>query len=224
VGKAFWVRNNTTNDTFSVSYTINGDSIAWHIGRYTTLPSYVGNPLRDGYQGITSPYKIDGGKVTIKVAQDPYSMTVYKLGDTYYGARSSEFGYANYEMIPSPQFVLNPMNAALNLYSIELGLTADQRQQIFPIIQQELPKLQALKKDTSLKPEQKLEQLKAIADDLDSKIKPLLNVDQQKKFQEMHEEHVRELMEKIGGQLVQKAENRVSGFFDQHAQKGPATK
>jgi len=66
--------------------------------------------------------------------------------------------------------------------------------------------------------------LKAIADDLDSKIKPLLNVDQQKKFQEMHEEHVRELMEKIGGQLVQKAENRVSGFFDQHAQKGPATK
>jgi len=31
-------------------------------------------------------------------------------------------------------------------------------------------------------------------------------------------------MEKIGGQLVQKAENRVSGFFDQHAQKGPATK
>lgn len=28
--------------------------------------------------------------------------TVYKLGDKYYGARSNEFGYANYEIIPAP--------------------------------------------------------------------------------------------------------------------------
>ena len=35
-----------------------------------------------------------------KVPQDPYSVTIYKLGDTYYGARSNEFGYANYEIIP----------------------------------------------------------------------------------------------------------------------------
>ena len=60
-----------------------------------------------------------------KVAQDPYSMTIYKLGDTYYGARSNEFGYANYEMIPSPQFVLNPIKAMLNQFSLELGLTQD---------------------------------------------------------------------------------------------------
>ena len=29
-------------------------------------------------------------------------MPVYKLGDKYYGARSNEFGYANYEIIPVP--------------------------------------------------------------------------------------------------------------------------
>jgi hypothetical protein len=29
------------------------------------------------------------------VAQDPYAVALYKLGDTYYGARSNEFGYAN---------------------------------------------------------------------------------------------------------------------------------
>jgi hypothetical protein len=224
VGKAFWVQNNVTKDTFSVSYTVDGDSIAWHIGRYTTLPSYVGNPLRDGYQGITSPYKIEGGKLTVKIAQNPYSMTIYKLGDTYYGARSNEFGFANYEMIASPTYVLSPAIVALNLFSSDLGLTEEQKQQVIPIIQQEMPKLQALKKDTSLKPEQKLEQLKAIADDLDSKITPLLNADQQKKFQEIREEHRRALIEKIGSGLVQKAENTASGFFDQHAQKGPATK
>ena len=38
-----------------------------------------------------------------KVQQNPYLVAIYKLGDTYYGARSNEFGYANYEMIPSPR-------------------------------------------------------------------------------------------------------------------------
>jgi len=224
VGKAYWVRNNVTGEEFSVNYTDQGDMNVWHVGPAATIPSYVGNPMRNGYQGITTPYKIEGGKVITKVQQDPYSMTIYKLGDTYYGARSNEFGYANYEIIPYPQIAVNPVTGALNQFSIELGLTQEQRQQIFPIIQQELPKLKDLKKNTSLKPEEKLEQLKAIADDLDSKITPLLNADQQKKFQEIREEHRRALIEKIGSGLVQKAENSVSGFFDQHAQKGQSQK
>jgi hypothetical protein len=213
VGKAFWVRNNVTGELFSVSYTPDGDMSVWHIGNSATMPSYVGNPLRNGYQGNTTPYKIEGGKVVTKVAQDPYSITIYKAGDTYYGARSNEFGYANYEIIPYPQFVVNPLTAALNQFSIEVGLTVEQRQQILPIIQQELPKLKDLKKDTSLKPEAKLEQLKQIVDELDSKITPLLNADQQKKLQEIREQHRRELMEKLGSEIAQKAEHKVSGLF-----------
>ncbi|HVP54821.1 MAG TPA: hypothetical protein VMU45_07480, partial [Candidatus Eisenbacteria bacterium] len=170
-------------------------------------------PMRNGYQGNTTSYKIEGGKVITKVAQDPYSVTIYKVGDTYYGARSNEFGYANYEIIPFPQFVVNPVTAALDLFAIELSLTQDQRQQVFPIIQQELPKLKDLKKDTSLKPEQKLEQLKAIADDLDSKITPLLNADQQKKFQEIRDEHRRELIEKLAGQVLHKVEAKAEWFM-----------
>ena len=61
--------------------------------------------MRDGYQGTTTPYKIEGGKVVTTISQDPFAVTIYKLGDTYYGARSNEFGYANYEIIPTPQFV-----------------------------------------------------------------------------------------------------------------------
>ena len=221
VGKAFWVRNSTTNDTFAAYYTVNGDSLIQHVGTSSTLPSYVGNPMRNGQLANTSPYKIEGGKLTVKVAQDPYSTTIYKLGDTYYGARSSEFGYANYEMIPAPQFVLNPVIAVLNQFSIELALTEPQRQQILPFLTTDIvPKLQALKKNTALKPEEKLEQLKQIADEVDGKIAPMLNADQQKKFQEIRDQHRRELLEKIGGGLVQKAENTASGFFDQHAQKG----
>ena len=99
-----------------------------------TTPSWVGNPVRDGYQGTTTPYKIEGGKVVTNISQEPFAVTIYKLGDTYYGARSNEFGYANYEIIPSPQFVLNPVDAMLNQFSIELGLTEQQRQQIFPFL------------------------------------------------------------------------------------------
>lgn len=55
--------------------------------------------------------------------------------------------------------------------------------------------------------------MKQIADELDSKITPLLNADQQKKFQEIRDQHRRELMEKIGSEIVQKAEHSVNGLF-----------
>ncbi len=105
VGKAFWVRNNVTGEQFSVSYTAEGQSNVWHVGRNATTPSSVGNPMREGYQGTTTPYKIENGKVVTTISQDPFAVTIYKLGDTYYGARSNEFGYANYEIIPTPQIV-----------------------------------------------------------------------------------------------------------------------
>jgi hypothetical protein len=38
----------------------------------------------------------------------PIEVTVYKLSDKFIGARSNEFGYANYEVIPEvPE--LNPL-------------------------------------------------------------------------------------------------------------------
>lgn len=209
VGKAFWVRNNVTGQGFSASYTTEGHADFWHFGKNDSIPSGFGNVVRDGYQGTTVPYKVEGGKLITFVSQDSYSVTVYKLGDTYYGARSNEFGYANYEMIPTPKFVANPVTALLNQYSIELGLTAEQKQQIIPIVQSELPKLQALKKNTSLKPLEKLEQLKQISDDIDSKVSPLLDQQQQQKFQQIREEHRRELIEKLSSQALQKGETEV---------------
>jgi Protein of unknown function (DUF3604) len=213
VGKAFWVRNNVTGEQFSSYYTSDGDTIVWHLSSGSTLPSYVGNPVRNGYQGNTTPYKIDGGKVVTKVAQDPYSVAIYKLGDTYYGARSNEFGYANYEMIPSPQFVVNPVTAMLDQFSVELGLTEQQRQQILPFLQDEVKQLGALKKDTSLKPMDKLEQLKKIAGDVDAKVTPLLDQQQQQKFQAIRDEHRRELIEKMGSQVIEKAQAKIQSVM-----------
>jgi hypothetical protein len=214
VGKSFWVRNNVTGEQFNIRYTAEGQSTVFHVGRYATTPSSVGNPLRDGYQGTTTPYKIDGGKVVTTISQDPFSITIYKIGDTYYGARSNEFGYANYEIVPTPQFVTNPLTAMLNQFSIELGLTEQQKQQVVPFLQQEAPKLEALKKNTSLTPVHKLEQLKQISDEVDAKITPLLDQQQQQKFQTIREEHRRELIEKLASQMMQKAESKITAGVD----------
>src|SRR5215469_1736387 len=175
--------------------------------------------LHRGRMGIESSHQIVVSLDELR-QMDLYFVSQWHRQPTVeeFNAMVEEFGYANYEMIPSPQFVLNPLNAALNLFSIDLGLNAEQKQQVVPIIQQKIPKLEALKKNTSLKPVDKLEQLKQIADELDSKIMPLLNADQQKKFQEIREVHRRQLIEKIGGKLVQKAETSAALFFDQHAQ------
>ena len=214
VGKAFWVRNGVTGEQFSIAYTKEGQSNVWHVGTSATIPSGVGNPIRDGYEGTTTPYKIEGGKVVTIISQDPFSVAIYKLRDTYYGARSDEFGYANYEIIPTPQFVINPLTAMLNQFSIELGLTEPQRQQILPIIKSEVPKLQALKENTSLKPLEKLKQLKQISDEIDAKVTPLLDQQQQQKFQQIRDEHRRELVQKMADQAIQKLEGEIGSNFD----------
>ncbi len=73
-----------------------------------TCPAATATSRRDGYRGITIPYKIEGDKLITFVSQDPYSLTFHKLGDTYYAARNNEFGYANYEIIPAPQIAVEP--------------------------------------------------------------------------------------------------------------------
>ena len=117
------MRNNVTGEQFSQNFTVDGQTIVFRVGANATVPSGFGNVEGDGYKGATSPYKIEGGKLVVLVSQDPYAFTFYKLGDTYYAARSNEFGYANYEIIPAPQIAANPLTALTNQFSIELGLT-----------------------------------------------------------------------------------------------------
>src|SRR5271157_4869640 len=100
VGKSLWIKNNVTGDQFKFRYGPDGVAVLFHVGRNATLPSLVGNSVMSSYQGTPMPYSIENGKVVTNVAGDPFSVTVYKLGETYYGARSNEFGYANYQILP----------------------------------------------------------------------------------------------------------------------------
>ncbi len=209
VGKAFWVRNNVTGEQFSMNFTTEGHMIVFRTGDYSKLPSGVGNPVRDGYEGTTAPYRIADNKLVASVSQDPYAVAIYKLGNSYYGARSNEFGYANYEIIPAPQFAINPLTELTNQFVVGLGLTEQQKRQIVPIFQEELKQLAALKKDTSLSGVKKLERLREIGVSFDEKLKPLINPEQQQKFQEMREAMRKRLLEQMVATAAGKVEQAI---------------
>jgi len=99
VGKSIWVRNNVTGDVLKIRYDESGSAVVLHVGRSAELPSLSGDLARESYQTIAKSYAIAGGKITTDLSGTPMTMAVYKSGDTYYGARSNEFGYANYEIL-----------------------------------------------------------------------------------------------------------------------------
>jgi len=147
------------------------------------------------------------------VSQEPYSVTLYKLGDSYYAARNDEFGYVNYEVIPPPQIAENPLTALSNQFSIELGLTEQQKQQIVPILKEEIKQLGTLKKNTSLSGLQKVEQLRKLGVSFDKQISPLLNAEQQSKFQAMREQMRKRIIEQMTQKAFEKAKSVVESWF-----------
>lgn len=205
IGKAFWLRNNVTGEQFSQNFTEEGHTTVFRVGKYADVPSGFGKVMQDGYQGLTSPYKIEGGKLITFVSQDPYSLTFYKLGNTHYAARDNEFGFANYEIIPAPQIAVNPLTEVSNQFSIELGLTAQQKAQIVPILETEIKQLGMLKKDTSLSGLKKIERLREMGVSFDEKLKPLLNAEQQSKFQSMREAMRKKLLDEAAGKVEKTA-------------------
>jgi len=202
-----WVQNNVTGEQFSANFTPEGNTIVFRAGFNTVMPSGFGKVALNGYEGTTGRYEIVDGKLVTYVSQDPYAVAIYKLGNTYYGARSNEFGYVNYQIVPAPQIALNPVTAISNQFSIELRLTEQQRQQIVPILTDEFKQLEAMKKETSLSALKKIERLREIGKSFDKKVKPLLNAEQQPKFQAMREA----LHERLAAKMASEAGSKVAG-------------
>jgi Protein of unknown function (DUF3604) len=133
VEKSPWLQNNVTGDKFQMIYGTSGkvasakpagpiepgyvtqqfaDNQAQlqiiHVGKNALQPSEVGDLASGSYLGSTKPYYINNGKIVTEITGTPIEITVYKMGDKYLGARSNEFGYVNYEIIPDVAEV-NPL-------------------------------------------------------------------------------------------------------------------
>jgi hypothetical protein len=65
------------------------------------MQSLTGDAVDASYLGTSRTYSIANGKIVTELVGTPIEISVYKVGDKYVGARSNEFGYANYEMIPA---------------------------------------------------------------------------------------------------------------------------
>jgi hypothetical protein len=125
--KSVWLQNNVTGDKYMIVYGALGKGAnvdksltpaqpGWvtqqfpqnqgqyqlrYVDRKTTLQSLTGDAATAGHLGNARTYNIVNGTIVTEMVGTPIEVKVYKVGDKYIAARSNEFGYANYEMIPA---------------------------------------------------------------------------------------------------------------------------
>ncbi|MCB1707456.1 MAG: DUF3604 domain-containing protein [Halioglobus sp.] len=94
VGRTIHVRNAVSGEEYEI---LNGPD-----GRRLITAVNGQMPAADGmvsvFHGRQMQYQLKDGRYEVEIAGTPIELTVYRLGDKYYAARSNEFGYANYEL------------------------------------------------------------------------------------------------------------------------------
>jgi len=78
----------------------------------------------------------------------------------------------------------------------QLNLTPEQKGKLLPILEEEGPKLKAIKSDTTLTNMQKLEKIRAIHQETDPKVKAILTDAQYQQWQTIRQQEVKEMVEK----------------------------
>ena len=84
--------------------------------------------------------------------------------------------------------------------------TFEDGRQVVPVLKEAATQLEALKKDASLSSLKKVERLKEIGGSAVDKITPILNAQQQQKFQALRDRERRRMIEKMGSQVLEKLE------------------
>ena len=92
-------------------------------------------------------------------------------------------------------------NAAAKLENLskELQLTPQQKGEMLPILKAEVPKLEAIKKDTSLSGIQKMRQLRAIHNESAPQLQKILSPEQYQKLQTIRQQEIQEAIAKKRG-------------------------
>ena len=125
VEKSVWLENTVTGDKYMIIYGAlgkggrakpltpaepgyvtqrypvdQGQFQVRYVGRNVALQSFTGDAAEASHLGTSRTYSIAKGKIVTELVGTPIEIAVYKMGDKYLAARSDEFGYANYEIIP----------------------------------------------------------------------------------------------------------------------------
>jgi hypothetical protein len=107
VGKNIWLKNLVTGSVFRIVWQDDGQRTFWNVDSAYPLPQHFGNAGQDSYLGVSTAYEIKDGRIVESFGNGPQSWSAYKSGDKTLLARSDEFGYANYEVVPIPATLVN---------------------------------------------------------------------------------------------------------------------
>jgi hypothetical protein len=99
VGKTVTIKNNVTGDSYEILYGATGRRLIKKVNGKQPDPGQIGDVLHAGELGSPSRYEIKGGRIITTLGSLPYEAAIYRVGDKYFGARSNEFGFANYELL-----------------------------------------------------------------------------------------------------------------------------
>ncbi len=106
-GKNTWLKNSVTGSVFRIVWEKDGQRTLWNINPSDPLPQHFGFAGIDSYLGLPTGYEIADGKVVEDFGNGTLSWTAFKSGDKTLMARSDEFGFANYEVIPAPSELID---------------------------------------------------------------------------------------------------------------------
>ena len=90
----------------------------------------------------------------------------------------------------------NDPAAKLQALSQQLKLTPEQKVQMLPILKEEGPKIEAIKKDTSLPPMQKMKQLRAIHSETAPQLQKILSPAQYQQLQTIRQQEIQQAIAK----------------------------
>ena len=107
VGKSIWLKNTVTGSLFGIIWGKDGQRVFWNVNPSDPQPQHFGFASQGSYLGLSIKYAIKDGKVIESFGNAPLTWTAYKQGDKTLMARSDEFGFANYEVVPEPKSLVD---------------------------------------------------------------------------------------------------------------------
>ncbi|MEO8675884.1 MAG: DUF3604 domain-containing protein [Casimicrobiaceae bacterium] len=104
VGQILDVRNTVTGERVEILYGADGRrTITGRGGKPGPATDYLATSELGLIAPQSAAYEIRNGRVVTMLNGVPFEVAVFKTGDKYVAARSSEYGYANYELTPVKQ-------------------------------------------------------------------------------------------------------------------------
>lgn len=94
VGKTIRLHNTVSDEQFEILHGADGQRLITAVNGMTPSHDVMGDMAHANQAG----YEILDGQYVVEIAGTPIDVTVYKLANKYFAARSNEYGYANYEI------------------------------------------------------------------------------------------------------------------------------